>query len=530
LKSPHYTTFATESGGQYVFDGPTGAVIPTNALLAEAVQLYATHSLEEVRERLSGRYEQDEIDGALDFVARWDEHFQGFYLREEGACPVATGRRAERREGASSRDPRLRAGMPAQMILHVTENCPVRCSYCIFSETYDHTRNLSAVRMSLPVAIKAVDYFFDLLRPISRRIPGKTASVSFYGGEPLLEVALMKQVVAHARAHSPVPVSFGVVSSFTVLKDETIDFLVSHNIKVMVSLDGHKEDHDRNRKFPDGHGTFDAVYKNIKRFQSRHPAYRGVYILAAYDCKTDLERNITFFEENDLPPIHFVSPVRGENTSYWDGFSSEDRRRFQEQLRRTAARYVELKKQGKEVPEYLAALYDPFAGEVLLRTRPGDSSSIFPPHTSQCIPGMKFQVRPDGTLDMCERINSTFPIGDLAAGFDDGAIRDIMDAYDSAVAVGSDCSRCVFNRNCSLCFATCCKDGAFHRSDGWCDSFRRKYASNLSGTYSILEANPSAFDFFYDWPEDMDRRKSFLYRCNRSQVAPLGLTHTIGPP
>jgi uncharacterized protein len=537
--APHYTTFATESGGRYMFDGPTGAVIPTNELLAEAVKLYATHSLEEVRERLKGRYAHDEVDGVLDFVARWDEHFLGFYRREEESARSlismcksrddAVQKRADHCDESDLKELRLRAGMPAQMILQVTENCPVRCKYCIFSETYDYTRNRTSLRMSPQVAIKAVDYFFDLLRPIGRKIPGKTASLSFYGGEPLLEMGLIKLVVGYVQALAPVPVSFGVVTSFTVLTDEAIDFLVSNNVKVCVSLDGHKEDHDRNRILPNGKGTFDLVYKNIKRFQNRHPTYRNLYILSAYDCKTDLERNIAFFEENDLPPILFVSPVRGENTDYWDQFSNEDRNRFQESLRRTAAKYVELRKQGRRVPEYLAALYDMFAGEVLLRTRPGDDPSIFPPHTSQCIPGMKLQVRADGTLDICERMNFSFPIGDLATGLNDGAIRNIQSSYNSTVAVGSDCSQCVFNRNCSLCFATCCKDGSFQRQDDWCDSFRHKYLSNLIGTYSILEANASAFDFFYTWSEDMDRKKSLLYRCNRSQLAPLKLTHTIRP-
>lgn len=526
-----------------MFDGPTGAVIPTNELVAEAINLYSTHSLEEVRERLNGRYGHDEVDGVLDFVTRWDNEFQGFYRREESTGRSCTGsccgsatpsprddvnqNRGNNGNGSDLKDLRLRSGMPAQMYLHVTENCTVRCKYCIFSETYEYTRNRTSVRMSHPVAIKAVDYFFDLLRPISKKIPGKTASICFYGGEPLLETALIKLVVGYARSLAPVPVSFGVVSSFTVLTDETIDFLVSNNVKVLVSLDGHKEDHDRNRKFPNGTGTFDVAYKNIKRFQNRHPTYQNLFILSAYDCKTDLERNITFFEENDLPPILFVSPVRGENTDYWGNFSADDRTRFQEALQRTATRYIHLRKEGRRVPEYLAGLYDLFPAEVLLRTRPGDDSSVFPSYTSQCIPGMKIQVRPDGTLDMCERTNSTFPIGDLATGFDDDAIRDIMSSYNSTVAVGSDCSRCVFNRNCSLCFATCCKEGSFQRQDNWCDSFRQKYLNNLIGTYSILETNPSAFDFFYT--EDMDRKKGLLYRCNRSQVAPLKLTHSIGP-
>lgn len=562
-KLPHYSTFETETGGQYVFDGPTGAVIPTNDLIAEAVRLYATQPLEEVRAQLKQKFDHDEVDGALDFVARWEANFQGFYRREENDVAIAPANEvrakesdrslislSKLRDAASQKkvDPsesRARAavaedavvtrqlheaGMPAQMILHVTENCPVRCTYCIFSETYEYTRNLTTTSMPLEVAIDAVNYFFEMLKPIAKKIPGKTASISFYGGEPVLEMKLIKKVVEHAKKNSPVPISFGIVSSFTVMTEDTMDFFVAHNFKVCISLDGNKEDHDRNRPLPGGKGTFDLAYSNTKRFQARHPTFKNLHLLCAYDCKTDLERNVEFFEEHpDLPPILFVSPVRGENTDYWDQFTEEDRERFQASLRRTALKYIDLRKRGERVPEYLALLYDQFAGEILLRTRPGDNPDIFPEHTSQCVPGMKFSVRPNGTLDMCERINPNFAIGDLATGFNDNAIQKIMKSYDDTVAIHSDCSQCVFNRNCSLCFATCSKENAFERQEGWCEDFRKKYLGNLSGTYSILEANPAAFDFFYSWTQDLDRKKSLLYRCNRTQVAPLNMTHTIQP-
>ena len=179
---------------------------------------------------------------------------------------------------------------------------------------------------------------------------------------------------------------------------------------VVISLDGNKENHDRNRKFPNGDGTFDAVYGNIKRFQEKYPAYRKKAVVSVYDCKTDIVGNVDFFENNDLPPLIFLAEASHQNTTYWNRFSDEDKSRFWQTMKRVFDQYFESMKHGRQVPRYLAALFRPRSAKVLLRHRHADISPFITPYTANCTPGMKISVRTDGTFDMCERVNATFPM------------------------------------------------------------------------------------------------------------------------
>lgn len=81
-----------------------------------------------------------------------------------------------------------------QLILQVTQNCNLRCKYCVYSGTYInrvHTKK----RMSIETAKKAVDFY----RKHNGNI--ETAIISFYGGEPLLEVELISEIIDLSLIH-----------------------------------------------------------------------------------------------------------------------------------------------------------------------------------------------------------------------------------------------------------------------------------------------------------------------------------------
>jgi uncharacterized protein len=489
---PLYTLFQTESGGRYVFDGPTGAVFPTSELLTEAIGLYRTTSVEEVREQLIGRYAEDEVDGVLDFVVRWREHFGGFYRSPEMAQAIED--QANSLSESDTREILLRTDMPIQILLNLTEDCNFRCEYCYLSKPYQYTRNRSSTRMSREVGVNALQYVFDRLKPISRRIPGKVFGVTFYGGEPLLELPLMIELMDYTRKHCPLQSFFNMTTNGSLLTDEVADLLVEYGVHMVVSLDGHRENHDRNRKLPNGDGTFDLVFGNVKRFRERYPEYWKLRCTCVFDANTDLEGNVDFFEENDLDVI-LVTQASDHNTTYWDRFTDEDHDRFKQQYQRLFARYYELMKTGGKVPRYLKRLFIPIATAVLYRWRHGSGGVPMVPYTANCVPGMKVSVRADGTLDICERVNEKFPIGRIPGGFDYGAITNAVKLYNAAI-VDESCARCVFNKSCSLCFSQTCGNGSFGRPPNWCDAFRNTFGGYLASAFSILEAQPLAFEEF----------------------------------
>ena len=78
-----------------------------------------------------------------------------------------------------------------QLILQVTQNCNLRCDYCVYSGNYE-TRGHTNKRMHINMAKKAIDFFRDHTKD------QKEVTIGFYGGEPLLEFPLIKECVNYA--------------------------------------------------------------------------------------------------------------------------------------------------------------------------------------------------------------------------------------------------------------------------------------------------------------------------------------------
>jgi radical SAM protein with 4Fe4S-binding SPASM domain len=178
--------------------------------------------------------------------------------------------------------------------------------------------------MTWEIAEKAVESFFERLMD--------DYGVSFYGGEPLLALNLIKRVIhlveEKGRNLDGKRGSFNITTNGTLLDDDTIHFLVQHNVNVLISLDGPKEFHDRYRVFHDAtgkkKGTFDVVMKNLERFVELYPTYhlRGINLVLAPPIGFD-ETNAFL---RDLVPhfpvsrVSFLQPCH-RHASHNDGSS-----------------------------------------------------------------------------------------------------------------------------------------------------------------------------------------------------------------
>jgi uncharacterized protein len=488
-KVPAYLEFVTKKGGQYIFDGETGTVFPVNTLMRKAIHMYATRPIEEVISVLKATYPATEVESAVGFIHRWHTQFGGLY-RSEQSIAVTEHQMTTFQESDIAQF--VEDGYIMQIILNLTENCILSCSYCPLSKVDPNMRDHTSAIMKVEVGIKALDVFFDILAPIAKRIPGKTVGITFYGGEPLMQFETLRTLTEYGRDHSPVPTTLHITTNGCLLTDEIGDFLVDNEFHVAISLDGTKENHDRNRRFANGGGSFNTVYANIKRFQQRHPNYNKCVLLAVYDFCTDIEANIRFFEEETLPPIMMASMVFDHNTNYYERFSVDDRDRFRQKYNELRERYLASKTKGDYVPEYLRVFIEPEFLTTVLRPRREDMRPCFLPYTCTCVPGMKISVRPNGTFDICERVSETISTGHVDTGLDYNAIKRIIAMYNSAIT--ENCSTCVLSKQCTLCFATCDKDCAFCRTSDYCIDFYNKFGLMLRDTYTVLEEQPSAFD------------------------------------
>lgn len=154
------------------------------------------------------------------------------------------------------------------LILQVTQNCNLRCEYCIYSGNYD-TRKHSNNRMSFEIAKKSIDFLIEHSKKRHK------IYIGFYGGEPLLEFSLIKKCIEYIeKVAVGKEIGYVMTTNATLFTDEIIDYIVKHKFKLTISVDGPREIHNRSRIFANREeGSYDIMIKNVEKIHLKYPKY-----------------------------------------------------------------------------------------------------------------------------------------------------------------------------------------------------------------------------------------------------------------
>ncbi len=188
------------------------------------------------------------------------------------------------------------------LCLHICHDCNLRCRYCFADEGAYHSEREF---MSEETAKRAIDF---LILNSGKR---KVLEVDFFGGEPLMCLQTIKNVVAYAREQgekSGKKFLFTTTTNALLLDDDAIDFFNREMENVVLSLDGRKEVHDAIRKTKSGKGSFDYVIENVKRFvKSRGD--KSYYVRGTFTAKNlDFSKDVIFLADNGFDSIS-MEPV-----------------------------------------------------------------------------------------------------------------------------------------------------------------------------------------------------------------------------
>jgi uncharacterized protein len=165
--------------------------------------------------------------------------------------------------------------------LGLAHSCNLACEYCFANEpAYLGRPKL----MSLDVARKAVDFMLE-------RSPSRTEfDLIFFGGEPLLNFPVLKDLVSHCQnlQERGIRFKYSLTTNGTLLTPEIYQYLIENHISIMLSIDGCKEIHDRLRPFKGGQPSWDVIANNLKRLEgfSRHIVPRVTMVSAEVDYVT----------------------------------------------------------------------------------------------------------------------------------------------------------------------------------------------------------------------------------------------------
>ncbi len=231
---------------------PSTALFELDALGAAVLQLVRTDAAldaEGVRARLSGHFESAAIAECVDRFLRLQ------ILRSEGESrPI------------NPAGIHVESYPLSTIVLNVNTGCNLACRYC-YKE--DLAVPAQGKRMSMEVAARSVDL---LLRQAEQR---PKVNIVFFGGEPLTNMPLIRQVVAYAeeRAHElGKTVEFALTTNATLLTEELIGYFDAHRFGLSISMDGPRVVHDRNRRTVGGHGTYEVVARKVRMLLARYRA------------------------------------------------------------------------------------------------------------------------------------------------------------------------------------------------------------------------------------------------------------------
>ena len=161
------------------------------------------------------------------------------------------------------------------LCLHVAHTCNLNCSYCFASQgKYQGDRAL----MSFEVGKQAFDFL------IANSGSRKNLEVDFFGGEPMMNFEVVKELVAYARSiekeHNK-NFRFTFTTNGVLLDEEVMDFLNKEMVNVVLSLDGRKEVNDHFRKNYVGEGSYDIIVPKFQRLVEKRGG-KGYYVRGTF--------------------------------------------------------------------------------------------------------------------------------------------------------------------------------------------------------------------------------------------------------
>lgn len=172
------------------------------------------------------------------------------------------------------------------LCLHIAHDCNLACRYCFAEEGEYHGRR---ALMSFEVGKKALDFL------IANSGSRKNLEVDFFGGEPLMNWQVVKDLVKYGREQEKLHnkrFRFTLTTNGVLLNDEVQEFVNREMDNVVLSIDGRKEVHDRMRPFRNGKGSYDLVlpkFEKLAESRNQEKYYvRGTFTKNNKDFSNDV--------------------------------------------------------------------------------------------------------------------------------------------------------------------------------------------------------------------------------------------------
>ena len=416
------------NGYNIVLDTFSGSIHSVDDVCYDVIEMFEHYPEQEIVDRLSAKYNLDknEIVECLDDVKELKK--EGKLFAEDTFSPIATAFKEKS------------GNVIKALCLHVAHTCNLNCSYCFASQGKYHG---DRAVMSFEVGKRALDFLIE--NSGTRR----NLEVDFFGGEPLMNWQVVKDLVKYARSIESQynkNFRFTLTTNGVLIDDDVIEFCNKEMSNVVLSLDGRKEIHDRLRVDYAGNGSWDKIVpkfqKLVKARGDKSYYIRGTFTHANPDFMKDIQAMLDLgFTELSLEPV-----VCGETDEA--RLTDEDIKIVCQQYEELAQLMLQRKKEGRPFTFY-HYMIDLTGGPCVYK------------RVSGCGSGTEYMaVTPWGDLYPCHQFvgEEKFKLGDIFNGVTNNELREKFRKCN--VYSKNECADCWAKLYCS----GACAANAYHAS------------------------------------------------------------------
>lgn len=411
----------TLNGYHIVLDSCSGSIHVVDEVAYDCILMYESHTREQILSAMLGKYSsrpdvtREELEQCLDDIESLKQAGQLFspdtFAPMAGTLKVRSG------------------NIVKALCLHVAHTCNLNCAYCFASQgKYHGERGL----MTFEVGKRALDFLME--NSGSRR----NLEVDFFGGEPLMNWQVVKDLVAYARSvekERGKNFRFTLTTNGMLIDENVIDFANREMSNVVLSLDGRKEIHDATRVDYAGNGSYDRIVPKfqalVKARGGKNYYMRGTFTHANPDFTKDVFHMADLgFTELSMEPVVCAPQDPAALTA-------EDLEIVKKEYETLALDMLRRKKEGHPITFYHYML-DLTAGPCIYK------------RISGCGSGTEYMaVTPWGDLYPCHQFvgEEKFKLGDIWQGVTNDALRERFRACNAYAR--KECENCWAKLYCS---------------------------------------------------------------------------------
>ncbi|NLM12713.1 MAG: thioether cross-link-forming SCIFF peptide maturase [Epulopiscium sp.] len=311
-------------GVNMVLDIYSGAVHVVDDIVYELVDDYKKYPKDELIQKYKEKYALSQLEEAIEEIEALEK--EGLLFTEDMYVDYLSQ--------FQGRNPIVKA-----LCLHIAHDCNLKCKYCFAGEgEYRGHRSL----MSAEVGKKAIDF---LIQASQNR---RNLEIDFFGGEPLMNFEVVKEIVDYARsieAKYNKNFRFTITTNGVLLDDEIQAYINEHMHNVVLSIDGRKEVHDRMRYTVNHKGSYDIIVPKFKKIaDSRNQT--NYYVRGTFTRENlDFAKDVLHLADLGFKQVSVEPVVAPKEMSY--ALREEDLPMLYEQYEELAKELVRRKKEGQ---------------------------------------------------------------------------------------------------------------------------------------------------------------------------------------